>query len=156
MSVFTDELCRAAVKLDFVAIAAFIAAGAALYGAWKSADTATRNHKKTIALEVAKLREKQFYDLRNELAEFCTAIVSTRSNENNRHILKLYYSVALKLDQNDEKAFAFETRMTSAFDAYSSSKKDHVKIATQFSVYCQEYLDAQWKELIGQIRAENA
>ena len=146
------EICKTAADFDWAALAAFIAAGAIVYGALKAAQVSLSNQRIAAEIEISKLREKWLYSLRSDLAEYCTVLLEDQSPQTNHRIASLLNKIRLSLNPNDERTVRFSLKMTNVAQLYTTNDENVASEAAKLQAEASVFLKEEWEEMKVKLR----
>lgn len=137
--------CEGIAKIDYSALAAFIAAltaaVAVIYGAIHSANVARNNQILAAKTEMAKLKEKWLYDLRKDSGDMIAAAFLREDRQFHSHI----NTILLRLGQNDDNKDLRESLSKVAICYKKNSNDGSTRDALHnFQQKARNYYDDQW------------
>ena len=143
--------------IDWVAIAAFLAAFAAMYGTWKSTQSSRRNERLTMELKILEFRHEWISKLRTEMTMFHSGLMAVTAvkgkgfsvQDHKKHAAH-GKTIQLLMNPDDEDYDNLVTLMTEMTQAMYDETKSREEITNSFSRFtdlCQDVLKREWERL---------
>jgi len=132
---------------EWTAIVALVAAGIALYGAWRANKIAEKNLSASVELEIIKFREKWIHELRTEMAAFSGPSLRVELNDDEYFKLVTHWNkVRLLMNPNDPMFGELMGLMATICDDVDKGNEEADNLVNYFKL-CQKILKAEWERL---------